>query len=236
MLALALTFMEVFVFMRQSINCLPHQGACALLALFLVALHPITPLKAGDISQPRSFDIVAQPLDAALDAFIRSSGTQVFYENALTAGVVGREVRGQYASDVALSQLLSGTGLAAKRTDIDTFIIVPTPTSRATALAPGAASTGFMAALQHGVVDALCRSKQARPGTYRLAVELWIETGGTAKKVALVGSTGDGARDRAIQAALMGLVVGQAPPADLSQPIILTIGERSSRQSGDCAA
>jgi hypothetical protein len=213
-----------------------RRAACASLALALLALYPTPPVGAADTSRPHSFDIAAQPLDAALDTFIRSSGSQVFYENALTAGVMGKEVKGEFASDAALLQLLSGTGLAAQRTDTDTYIIVPAATSRATALAPGAANQGFVAALQHGVVDALCRSKQSRPGTYRLAVELWIENGGTVTKVALVGSTGDVVRDRAIQGALMGLIVGQAPPADLPQPFILTIGERSPRQSGDCAA
>lgn len=206
------------------------------LAAVLMTLLAITALRAEPPAM-RAFDIAAQPLDAALDAYIRTSGTQVFYETALTVGIAGKPVKGDFTSDAALSELLAGTGLTAQRTDVDTFIIVPLAKSRAAGLAPvNAAGSEFLIALQQGVVGALCRNEQTRPGTYRLAVELWVGSTGNAQKVALVGSTGSPERDRAIAAVLDGLAIRQAPPSTMPQPFILVIGERPPRQSGDCAA
>lgn len=192
--------------------------------------------QAEETSTSRVYDIAAQPLDAALDLYIRSSGTQVFYETALTAGLTARPVNGRFTSDAALLGLLAGSGLIARRTASDAFIIMPAP-RRQEALAGTAAIPGlpFMMALQKSVVDALCRSERTRPGSYRVAVEVWIAPSGVIQRTSLVGSTGDVEKDRALATALNGISIQTAPPANSPQPFILSIGARPPVQTGDCA-
>ncbi|MDI6024912.1 TonB-dependent receptor [Corticibacterium sp. UT-5YL-CI-8] len=59
----------------------------------------------------RSFNIPAQPLDAALNVFGRQSGLQVSLASSTSRGVTARPVSGSLTPQQALSQLLSGTGI-----------------------------------------------------------------------------------------------------------------------------
>jgi len=185
---------------------------------------------------PRDYNISAQPLDAALNAYIRVSGAQVLYETALTTGKRSMDVKGTFTQNVALSTLLSGTGLVAHYTDIDAFVITLAPAGFAS---PSASTmrpdARFLSALQTGVLEALCRTSQTRPGEYRVAIELWIAPAGTVQRSALVGSSGDTGRDTALLSALRGVSIRMAPPTGVPQPFILTIGPRSPRETGDCA-
>ena len=191
---------------------------------------------AEETAPSRVYDIAAQPLDAALDVYIRTSGTQVFYETALTAGLTAKSVTGRFTPASALAQLLTATGLIARRTDSDAFIIVPAPQQKAALTGPAAArGLPFMTALQRGVVDALCRGELTRPGSYKVAVEIWIAPSGVFQRTSLVGSTGDAERDRAVVAALSGVSLRMAPPSDSPQPFILSIGARSPDRTGDCS-
>ncbi|QUS40539.1 hypothetical protein RPMA_18145 [Tardiphaga alba] len=167
---------------------------------------------------------------------MRTSGTQVFYETALTAGLTAKAVNGRFTADAALNELLAATGLIARRTDSDAFIIVPAPQQKAASTGLVAA-TGlrFMTALQKGVVDALCRSERTRPGSYKVAIEIWIAASGAFQRASLVGSTGDAERDRAVVEALSGVSLRMAPPPDSPQPFILSVGARRPHQSGDCS-
>jgi len=60
------------------------------------------------------FDIAAQPLDKALDAFGNASGIQIFYETSVTAGHRSTAVKGTLAPMTALRTLLRETGLTAR--------------------------------------------------------------------------------------------------------------------------
>lgn len=57
------------------------------------------------------FDIVQQPLPAALKAFAEQSGMQLLYRPEAVDGVIVRPLRGQLDKREALQQLLEGTGL-----------------------------------------------------------------------------------------------------------------------------
>lgn len=213
-----------------------RQAACLALIFVVAFIFHADNLRAEDVA-PRVYDIAAQPLDSALDLYIRTSGTQVFYETTLTAGLAARPVNGRFPSDVALAQLLAGTGLVARRAASDAFVIMHAPRSPAALVGPAAApGLPFMTALQRGVVDALCRNERTRPGSYKVAVEIWIAPSGAIQRTSLVGSTGDADKDRALTVALNGVPIGMAPPADSLQPFILSIGARSPQQTGDCAS
>jgi outer membrane biosynthesis protein TonB len=91
----------------------------------------------------------------------------------------------------------------------------------------GSRFSGYAAGIQSSVQTALQRDDRTRRGTWRLPVRLWVGAGGEIARIQLVGTTGDPARDQALQQALTGLKVAP-PPADLPQPIVLRINARAS--------
>lgn len=85
----------------------------------------------------QQFDIPAQPLNAALEAFARSSGWQVGYPAALAQGKTSTALRGGFTPVDALARLLTGTGLAYRVTGINTATLAELPQgSGATVLPP----------------------------------------------------------------------------------------------------
>jgi len=180
------------------------------------------------------YDIAPQPLDSALDAYIRASGSQVFYETALTANRRSAAVKGRLTPAAALEALLAGSGLAARRTDVDAFVITLAPRPAGTSAATVAPDRNWLGILQKGVLAALCRNPQTRPGGYRIAIELWIAPDGIIQRSALVGTTGDAMRDAALTATLQGTAIGAPPPAGAPQPFIIAIAPRPPRETGDC--
>lgn len=71
---------------------------------------------AAQQSAAHSFAIEAQPLEAALIAFMRQSGVQVGYEPADVRGRRSNAVRGMMGTSTALQQLLASTGLTWQST------------------------------------------------------------------------------------------------------------------------
>lgn len=186
---------------------------------------------------PVTYEIAAQDLGAAIKAYVRASGAQVFFETALTAGRRSMEVKGRFTASEALRLLLTGTGLTASRTDIDAFIIAPIPEQDAvSSMSTARPDSRFMKALQTGVLDALCRQAQTRPGGYKAVIELWIAPPGIVQRSALIGSTGDTERDRALLRNLQGAPISATPPPGMRQPFVMTIGQRAPRETGDCAS
>ncbi|WP_084799505.1 hypothetical protein [Bradyrhizobium sp. Ai1a-2] len=181
------------------------------------------------------FDIPPQALDQALNVFRSAAGVQIFYETALTAGRRSREVKGSFAPGRALQTLLGGTGLVARRTDVDAFAILPGRAEPDRAEAPASPPDGrFVGALQNGVLDLLCRNSQTRPGRYKVALELWIAPTGAIQRSAIMASTGDVALDTALLRVLQGGSINAAPPASVPQPFILTVAPRAPSETGDC--
>jgi TonB family protein len=179
------------------------------------------------------YDIPAEPLDAALNAYIGASGAQVFYETALTLGRRSTEVKGRFTPEAALRTLLTGTGLVGRRAEEDAFIVTPAPEGQQPRLSATAVRDGrFIGAVQAGILGALCGNPQTRPGGYRVTLELWISPSGAVQRTELIGSTGDAARDGALGTALQGAAIDAPLPPDMPQPLVMTIGPRPS--SDDC--
>jgi len=224
-----------------NINVLPSllsvlAGARGGLLAVLLAIAAVVGGASGRAAEPVvAFDIPAQDLDAALNAYIGASGMQVLYETRLTEGRRSVAVKGRLAPDVALRTLLAGSGLVARRIEVETFSITAAPRLEGTGQAmPVARDRPFVGALQARVIENLCRDVRTRPGEYRIAFELWIDTTGTVTRSTLIGSTGSTERDDALLQVLQGVAVRAAPPADLAQPVIMTIARRSPGEPGDC--
>jgi hemoglobin/transferrin/lactoferrin receptor protein len=75
------------------------------------------------------FNIKAQTLAAALDAFALQTHQQILFPPELVRGKMTRGVKGTLSSDAALSEILSGTGLAFSRS-AGGFILVSHADSR----------------------------------------------------------------------------------------------------------
>jgi hypothetical protein len=230
-------FAAIFFFTRVA----RYGRGTAIVACMIAAAAPqlaAQDLKSGQAGSPaeaQSFEIPAQALNSALNLYIRATGTLVLYETSLTAGRRSARVQGSLSREAALEMLLKGTGLSARRTEVDAFVILPDPGNKVSnPVVTAVPDRRFLSALQSGVLDVLCRNPQARPGGYNVAVELWIDSTGTVRRSALIGSTGDTARDAILIDTLRSASIGLSPPPGLPQPFILKIGPRPPKETGDC--
>lgn len=178
------------------------------------------------------FDIPTQSLDNALYAFDAATGVEIIVDGHLTAGLKSKTVEGLLTPAQALQILLSGTGIHAKRigTDAITLSLNEAPLAPANSLL----YRGYSAFVQSSIVRALCQYKDTRPGEYRIAVQLRLNSAGVISDVNLLSSTGNPRRDVRLHEILSGLSVGALPPPTLPQPIIMVILPRSAQASGDC--
>jgi hypothetical protein len=176
-----------------------------------------------------AFDIPSLPLDTALATFGAKSGYQVLYEAALTVGRQSHEVKGVYTPDVALRQLLSGTGLNFDYIEDHAFTLLEA------SLRPTRNVMDFreyLGIVQSGLMALLCQRAETQPGTYNVAMQFSIGRSGSIENPHLLNSTGVETRDNAVMVALSRLTVGQAPPADMPQPVtmVLKSDERGARE------
>lgn len=213
--------------------------ASVLIALALAVRGSIPGLaqQAGQpppISQELMFDIPAQPLATALGVYGATSGVQVLYESDLAANKMSVAIKGTFAPEAALRALLVGTGLVGRRTDVDAITVTPELRERSASAAPIAPDARFLGALQTGILDVLCRNSETRPGSYRMALQLWVTPAGILRHASLLGSTGNLRRDEALVLQLRDLRVAALPPPGLAQPITLAIVPRSPLQPSEC--
>jgi len=198
--------------------------------------------QAAGAQQRYAFAIPRMALRAALDHYHAVTGLSLLYDDALAQGRLAGPLHGDYTAEAALHGLLAGTGVAARYTSDQAFMLVPeAPAGQAHARARRAAPAALDAArrqvyyarLQAGVVAALCGDPDTIPGGYRLALKVWIEAGAVAGLA--LHPTGDAARDERIRRRLQGLALAALPPAEVAQPVTLLILPRAPAQSGDCA-
>jgi hypothetical protein len=195
------------------------------------ALSLISMARAEPPPRAIQFDISAQPLPEALNAYGAASGTQVLYESALTAQRTSHEVRGVYTPEAALQLLLSGTDLDFEYTMDRAITLTPNATMRG--VDPQRGYDRFLGGVQAGVMNALCGDPATRPGPFRVAVQFWINAAGATISPALLHSSGTPSRDRAIIGRLSRLSFSEPPPAAMPQPITLVLAEASAAGRGN---
>ncbi|NIF76416.1 TonB-dependent receptor [Paraburkholderia sp. Cy-641] len=76
--------------------------------------------QGGDLA---SFDIPAQRLDRALNAFARQSNAQLLFSTASAEQATSHAVKGRMTASAALDQLLAGSGMRAQATGANTFTV-----------------------------------------------------------------------------------------------------------------
>jgi hypothetical protein len=179
-----------------------------------------------------AFDIAAQPLASALDAYSAVTGLQVVYDGTLATGLRSKPVVGSMMPAAALRDLLDGTGLIAVY-EADAFTIVPAPAQSHPTASLGSFMP-YLAAIQGNIEQAFCQSRLTRPGGYRIKFQFWIGSGGEVLQPQLLGSTDNSARDEAIMRALAHVAIDRPPPPSMPQPVVMSISSRSPVDTGDC--
>lgn len=216
-------------------------GCLVMSALVLMAELATTAIGQTDVQRRRTreetpvgFQIAAQPLAPALDAYAAATGLQVLYDGDLAAGRRSTAVTGVLMPDVALRVLLEGTGLTVLYTE-NAFAIVPAPSTRQDRPGPVRSNhLAFLALVQGTIERAFCQQAETMPGPYRVALQFRIGTSGEVLYPELLSSTGNPQRDRTIAELLRRLRVEQSPPPGMAQPFTMVISPRPPAQSGDC--
>jgi hypothetical protein len=184
------------------------------------------------------FDIPPQPLGAALFAYTREAGAEVFVDDVLVAGLQSAPVHGTYDPEMALRTLLAGSGLAIRRAAPKAFTLVAIATREPSPDRPPAWSSDrtqlrFYASVQAAVTGMLCSRLATEPGRYRAALAIWIDPAGVINRVRLLSPEVEGATRQALLAGMSGLKVGE-PPAAIVQPVIFVVLPRAPGATGDC--
>lgn len=106
-------------------------GLCSS-AFGALAVAAAMPVVAQAQSPAVQFRVPAGPLQTALPLFATQSGEQILYSTDLVAGRQSAGVSGALRTDQALTTLLQGTGLRARRTSPNTLVVYD-PDARADA-------------------------------------------------------------------------------------------------------
>lgn len=96
-----------------------------------VGMAPVFPaVAAAQPSEMRTYNIPAQALSRALEAFGRQSGKSVLFDPARLIGVRSHALRGKHSADDALRKLLTGTGLTIRKANGNSYVIDALPAPR----------------------------------------------------------------------------------------------------------
>jgi TonB family protein len=189
-----------------------------------------------------AFDIPAQSLGAAIEAYGAATGLQVLYDARLASGRKSNEIKGAYVPPTAMRLLLAGTGLEARYAAREALIIVPAQVTHTAAPADIGAialrgatelQRRYYALVQAGIANAFCSMAATRSARFRVAVSFWLDQTGSVARFDLLSSTGDPNLDGAIASAMRRVAVGEPPPAVLVQPFTTVIVPRSA-DGADC--
>ncbi|MCK9917207.1 STN domain-containing protein [Microbacteriaceae bacterium K1510] len=173
-----------------------------------------------------NFNIPSQPLEDALYAFGATTGISILVDGRDVVGRRSTAVTGPFTSSQAIRTLLTGTGLDVRQMKGGAITLSRANENKDQFRA-------YSTALQNAVLAQLCKDSELHLGTFRLALQLWLDDMGRVRRIALLSSTGDSARDRRIQERLASIST-EAPPLGLPQPIGMVILPRPPRDSGDC--
>jgi protein TonB len=84
---------------------------------------------------------------------------------------------------------------------------------------------GFYAGIVSSQIrGALQRDDRLRRGRYHLALRLWLSSSGEVTRAVVATTSGDPQTDNTITHLLIGLSLGEAPPAGMPQPVNIRIG------------
>ncbi|WP_454632619.1 STN domain-containing protein [Bradyrhizobium cenepequi] len=177
------------------------------------------------------FDIRPQPLAKALYAFSQTTGIEVMVDARQVAGRQAPEVSGSMPPLMALSMLLAGSNLAAHEFAPGTVAIGEI----LKAVEPSVEDLHYYADVQRAIEHALCSDPRTLPGHYRLALRLWVGQSGEVTRSKRLDTTGDDARDGALDAMIARIRIEKPPPPHFPQPIALIVSPVATAAATDCS-
>lgn len=236
------------------------RGYLRVLAVALALVLPVGVVAPAAVAQPadplasgkmRLFNIPAQPLKSALEAYGLVTGSQFVYDGRLAEGLRSRPVVGVFSPETALRMLLDGTDLTIRYTGPKEVALVSSARSAAQDEADEAAAEldGAKGALQLDTLyvdvaagaerhpdyslyarmirvqikKALTHAPETADRIYHIRFELWIDDEGRITKSNIILSSGRRDLDRAIQDVVQGLLLAEPPPKDMPLPVYLTM-------------
>ena len=229
---------------------LPLVAYLALLVAGMLAAHAEDGRVARP-SEPIEFNIPAESLANALQAYGQATGIQVLYESNSAVSRMSAAVQGKFAADTALNLLLAGTDLKVRyiRPDAITLALPDADGPGAvSSVAPSASSDmslgtlhvrgsrdgdeaarlrDYSQSVQMDIQNALRKNAKTRDGSYRAVLDLWIDPASTIERTELYRSTGDRERDVAVATTLHGVTISRPVPVNTPQPIRVVIVVRS---------
>ena len=205
-------------------RCVFALVACSILfASPHLAAQVRTPAEASQGSEethaPTRFDIDAQPLATALRGYSEATGIAVLFDDSLVAGRSSPGIHGMVDPRDALRVLLVGTGLSAHFASMNAFTVTADPATEADTPKVSAADVHDgapspdergAAMIQAAIEAALCAHAATRPGSFRLAMQVWIDAAGAITEASALAPSDDPHRDARVVAALRGV---RLPPS-----------------------
>ena len=191
-----------------------------------------------------AFDIPPQSLLTALQTYSEITGQAVLVDNTLAAGRRSPGVQGSFDKAQALQKLLEGTGLVASYSSDQAFTLklaepgatvdrtVREKTEGLGVEESEAVIEQYAGKIQQPIEAALCQSDDTQPGTYRLAMQIWIAASGHIEKTRLLTPV-DSQRAYAVHRALNSLAL-EPPPADMPQPLTLLLLPKRAGKASAC--
>jgi len=217
----------------------------ALAVCFGVAISVCAPLASAELGSVAEqtgsvmFNIPAQPLASALEAYGETTGIEVFYDAALAVGRRSTAVKGSFSPTLALKALLRGTGYVPRPTGLHAITIVPAQQEAAKqtiATQSFDRYAPYFAVLQSRLGQALCNDDHAEVGGNDIIFKFWLTASGIISRADVIASGGDSARDRTIAKVIEGLDVGEPPPMGLPQPITMAAFPPLAGEAPGCPA
>lgn len=232
---------------------LPVRVAALTLASTVMGTPNIATAQAGPARREnvQLFNIPAQSLKSALEAYGLVTGSQLVYDGRLAEGLRSRPVVGLFSPETALRMLLEGTDLTIRYTGPREVALVSMMRSRGVAGSSDAVpeAGGPTLTLQldtlhvdvaagaedhpdYGVYARTVRSQIKRalardPATadriYHIRLEIWLDEQGRVTKSNMIRSSGTHSLDKAIQDVIRDLSLGETPPKGLLLPVYVTI-------------
>ncbi|MEW6435847.1 MAG: hypothetical protein AB1508_01600 [Pseudomonadota bacterium] len=185
-----------------------------------------------------AFDIPAQSLSSALEAYGAATHEEVFYDAALAAGRRSTMVKGVFSAPRGLEMILRGTGYMPRTTGTGMISIVPVTGAQIAEVAARVRALRrydwYFAVLQKKLGRVLCDSDRSGRGNGEIVFKFWLTQSGTILRAEVIASGGDPLRDQSLTDAARGLDIGQPPPADLPEPITMAIFAPAAGEQAGC--
>lgn len=174
------------------------------------------------------FEIPAQSLATAIDAFCAATGAEVYYDGAATLGFKSSRITGDHTRDGALRILLSGTDLVPLKVRTSAYLLINPGDDAARALAAAklaqdARYRDYFAVVQQSVLQSLCRLSDRSMMPERMVIRLWIDPTGAVRQLQADDLRDGDSRISNFHMSLRDLRLPEAPPRNMPQPVTVAL-------------